>query len=93
MQLNGYKLLDVRGANLILVNQINLALPDSIYPNKLEDCFNYFEQKRHVKTLELDQNLLQCKNFSQRPGILLRLKVLISVGFSNNYSLRRKLIP
>ena len=28
-----------------VVNQNNLVLPDNIYPNKLEDCFDYEQQK------------------------------------------------
>ena len=93
---NGYKLLDVRGANLILVNQINLALPDSIYPNKLEDCFDYLEQKRACKDIRIigSKFTTNAKIFSQRPGILLRLKkFLFQLALVMNYSLRRKLIP
>ena len=93
---NGYKLLDVRGANLILVNQINLALPDSIYPNKLEDCFDYLEQKRACKDIRIigSKFTTNAKIFSQRPGILLKLKkFLFQLALVMNYSLRRKLIP
>ena len=46
----GYKLLDVRGANLILINDKNLTLPNDFYPENLQACFDY---KEHVEILEL----------------------------------------
>ena len=93
---NGYRLLDVRGSNLILVNQNNLVLPASMYPNKLEDCFDYQEQKRACKDIRIigSKFTTNAKIFSQRPGVLLRIKkFFFQLTLVANYSLRKKPIP
>ena len=93
---NGYRLLDIRGSNLILVNQNNLVLPASMYPNKLEDCFDYQEQKRACKDIRIigSKFTTNAKIFSQRPGVLLRIKkFFFQLTLVVNYSLRKKPIP
>ena len=93
---NGYRLLDVRGSNLILVNQNNLVLPDNIYPNKLEDCFDYQEQKRACKDIRIigSKFTTNAKIFSLRPSILLRIKkFFFQLTLVVNYTLRKKPIP
>ena len=49
----GYKLLDVKGSNLILINEKNLSLPDNLYPNSLEIVLIMSNKKNHAKILEL----------------------------------------
>ncbi len=92
----GYKLLDVRGANLILINQNNLALSDTIYPKNLEDCFDYQEQKRACKDVRIigSKFTTNAKIFSKKPGIFLRIKkLLFQLTLIINYSLRGKPPP
>ena len=45
---NGYRLLDMR-RKLDTGKSKKFVLPDNIYPNKLEDCFDYQKKKEHVK--------------------------------------------
>ncbi len=92
----GYRLLDVKGTNLILANQKNLDLPENFYPNKLEDCFDYKEQKRACKDIRIigSKFTTNAKVFSQKPTIFLRLKKFIfQLTLIINYSLRGKKIP
>ena len=82
--------------NLILVNHNNLVLPNSIYPNKLEDCFDYEEQKRACKDIRIigSKFTTNAKIFSQRPGIFLRIKkFFFQLTLIINYSLRGKPLP
>ena len=93
---NGYKLLDVKGSNLILVNINNLTLRDIQFPNKLEDCFDFEEQKRACKDIRIigSKFTTNAKVFSQKPSILLRLKkFILQLTVVINYTLRRKPIP
>ena len=92
----GYKLLDVRGANLILINDKNLTLPNDFYPENLQACFDYKEQKRACR----DTRIIGCKFttnskiFSQKPNYFLRLKkYFLQLVTVINYFLRRKKIP
>ena len=81
---------------MILVNQNNLVLPDNIYPNKLEDCFDYQEQKRACKDIRIigSKFTTNAKIFSLRPSIVLRIKKLFfQLTLVINYSLRGKSIP
>ncbi len=93
---NGYKLLDVKGSNLILVNKNNLTLRDIQFPNKLEDCFDFIEQKRACKDIRIigSKFTTNAKVFSQKPSILLRLKkFILQLTVVINYTLRKKSIP
>ena len=86
----------LRGPNLILVNENNLSLPDNIYPNKLEDCFDYQEQKKACKDIRIigSKFTTNAKVFSQRPNFILRLKkYFFQLIVVINYSLRGKPIP
>ena len=67
----GYKLLDVKGANLILINHNNLCLPESFYPKKIEDCFDYEEQLRACKDIRIigSKFTTNAKIFSIKPNI------------------------
>ena len=92
----GYKLLDVRGPNLILVNEKNLSLPDEVYPDNLESCFDYGEQKKSCKDIRIigSKFTTNAKVFSQKPNFILRLKkYLFQLVVVINYSLRQKPIP
>ena len=92
----GYKLLDVKGSNLILINEKNLSLPDNLYPNSLENCFDYEQQKKTCKDIRIigSKFTTNAKVFSQKPNILLRLKkYLFQLVVVINYSLRGKPIP
>ena len=92
----GYKLLDVRGPNLILINEKNLSLPDNIYPDSLKNCFDYEQQKKSCKDIRIigSKFTTNAKVFSQKPNILLRLKkYLFQLVVVINYSLRGKPVP
>ena len=92
----GYKLLDVKGANLILINEKNLHLPKKLYPKSLEDCFDYKEQKKVCKDTRIigSKFTTNAKVFSQKPSIFLRFKKYIfQLIVIVNYSIRRKKIP
>ena len=92
----GYKLLDIKGANLILINHNNLPLPITCYPKKLEDCFDYEEQKRACKDIRIigSKFTTNAKVFSIKPNMFLRFKKhLLQIIVIINYFLRRKPIP
>ncbi len=92
----GYRLLDVKGANLILINEQNLYLPKKLYPKSLKDCFDYEEQKRVCKDIRIigSKFTTNAKIFSQKPTLFLRFKKYIfQLIVIINYSLRRKKIP
>ena len=92
----GYKLLDVKGANLILINHNNLCLPESFYPKKIEDCFDYEEQLRACKDIRIigSKFTTNAKIFSIKPNIFLRIKkYFFQINVIINYFLRRKPLP
>ncbi len=92
----GYKLLDVKGANLILINHNNLYLPESFYPKKIEDCFDYEEQARACKDIRIigSKFTTNAKIFSIKPNIFLRVKkYCFQINVIINYFLRRKPLP
>ena len=92
----GYKLLDVKGANLILINHNNLCLPESFYPKKIEDCFDYGEQLRACKDIRIigSKFTTNAKIFSIKPNIFLRIKkYFFQINVIINYFLRRKPLP
>ena len=92
----GYKLLDVKGPNLILINEKNLLLPESLYPDSLENCFDYEQQKKSSKDIRIigSKFTTNAKVFSQKPNFILRLKkYLFQLVVIINYSLRQKPIP
>ena len=96
LQKKGYKLLDVKGPNLILINNKNLSLPEKLYPNNLESCFDYAEQKKACKDVRIigSKFTTNAKVFSQKPTLFLRLKkYLFQLILIINYFLRMKNIP
>ena len=93
---NGYKLFDVRGPNIILVNNNNLKLPAKYFPHSLEECFDYDEQNRVC----FDERIIgskfttNAKIFTQKPNLFLKIKKLFSqYSLALNYFLRGKKIP
>ena len=72
----GYKLLDVKGPNLILINEKNLSLPDNIYTESLKNCFDYEQQKKSFKDIRIigSKFTTNAKVFSQKPNFILKLK-------------------
>tara|TARA_A100001015_G_scaffold320624_1_gene447703 strand:+ start:2880 stop:3692 length:813 start_codon:yes stop_codon:yes gene_type:complete len=92
----GYRLLDVKGSNLILINTKNLNLPNSLFPKSLEECFDYSEQKKACKDIRVigSKFTTNAKVFSERPGIILKTKKFIfQIILIINYKLRGKLLP
>jgi len=92
----GYKLLDSKGANLILINNKNLILPKNYLKNNLENCFDYIEQKRVCKDIRIigSKFTTNAKVFIKKPTILLRIKkFFIQMILVINYFLRGKKIP
>jgi len=89
-------LLDVKGPNLILINDKNLSLPEKLYPDNLESCFDYDEQKKACKDIRIigSKFTTNAKVFSQKPTLFLRLKkCLFQLILIINYFLRMKKIP
>lgn len=92
----GYKLLDVRGPNLILINEKNLSLPDNLYPDSLKNCFDYEQQKKSCKDIRIigSKFTTNAKVFAQKPTLFLRLKkYFFQLILIINYFLRMKKIP
>ena len=92
---NGYRLLDMRGENLILVNQKNLFyLIISILINL--KIVLIVIKKRACKDIRIigSKFTTNAKIFSLRPSIVLRIKKLFfQLTLVINYSLRGKSIP
>ena len=92
----GYKLLDVKGSNLILINENNLKLPKSLFPMSLDSCFDYEEQLKACKDVRIigSKFTTNAKIFSEKPSFLLKLKkVIFQIIVVVNYSLRGKTLP
>ena len=92
----GYKLLDVKGSNLILINDNNLKLPKKLFPENLNSCFDYDAQVKACKDIRIigSKFTTNAKVFSQKPNLLLRVKkIIFQIIVIVNYSLRRKNLP
>ena len=92
----GYKLLDVKGSNLILINENNLKLPKNLFPESLKTCFDYGEQIKACKDVRIigSKFTTNAKVFSEKPNFLLKIKKFIfQIIVIVNYSLRGKNLP